>query len=222
MNIIDIRTEQTTAVTDILLSLLAMTVSIIVYRTGKARDLKKARIWSWAFGLLDVASIFGAAAHGFEMSNRMRFILWQPINLTLGFTIALFAAGVVYDLKGFTLPRAVIPVFMGAALAFFCLTLLIPGTFILFILYEAVALLFALFSYSVLSFRRKGNGYGLMTAGILISIIAAAIQSTNSIRLSLIWEFDHNGIFHLLQMAGLIFLLLGLRRGFLSGRITGK
>lgn len=216
MSITDIPTEQTTAVTDILLGCLAMVVSLTVYKTGNPRDPKKARIWVCAFGLLAVASFFGAAAHGFKMTERTNFILWQPINLALGLTVALFAAGVLFDLKGASLPRALILALLAAGVFFYAITVLVPGTFIMFIFYEAIAMLFAFISYLVLSFRKKHKAHWLMAAGILLSIIAACIQAVNSVRFTLVWEFDHNGIFHIIQIVGLIFLLSGLRSGFLS------
>jgi hypothetical protein len=222
MIIIDIPTEQTTAVTDVFLAMMALIVSIIVYHIGHLRDMKKALIWTWAFSLLAVAAIFGAAAHGFQMTERTNFILWQPINLSLGLTVALFSAGVVYDLKGFELPRVIIPAFILTGLGFYFMTILFPGAFIVFILYEAVAMLFALVAYLTLSFRKKNSAYWFMAAGILISIIASGIQATNSIRFTLVWEFDHNGIFHLVQMIGLVFLLLGLRSSFLTHSVTKR
>jgi hypothetical protein len=212
----DIPTEQTTAVTDIILALLALIVSMIVCYTGHRRDPKKARIWTWAFGLLAIASAFGAVAHGIKMTEHMNFFLWQPINFALGLTIALFAAGVVYDLKGTSIPRFLIPVFLAAGMIFYFITIFIPGTFIVFILYEALAMMFALISYVVISIRKKRTGYWLMAVGIMISIIAAGFQATTSMRFTFIWEFDHNGIFHIIQIAGLFFLLLGLRSDFLS------
>jgi hypothetical protein len=52
-----------------------------------------------------------------------------------------------------------------------------------------------------------------MAAGVFLSIVAAAIQAKQSTSIRVIWEFDHNGIFHLVQMAGLVLLLAGLRAG---------
>jgi hypothetical protein len=107
-------------------------------------------------------------------------------------------------------------VFPAAGMIFYSITLIVRGTFIVFILYEAIVMLFALISYVVLSFRKKGAGYFLMACGIMLSIVAAACQAINSIRFTFIWEFDHNGVFHIIQIAGLFFLLFGLRSGFLS------
>ena len=80
-----------------------------------------------------------------------------------------------------------------------------------FIVFEALALFFALGAYVFLSFQGDLSGAGPMAAGILLSIIAAGIQADKSISITLIWHFNHNGIYHLLQVVGLILLLIGLR-----------
>ncbi|MGH8658414.1 MAG: DUF6962 family protein, partial [Gammaproteobacteria bacterium] len=43
------------------------------------------------------------------------------------------------------------------------------------------------------------------------TIVAAAFQANRNIELTLIWTFDHNGVFHLIQMTGLVALVAGLR-----------
>jgi hypothetical protein len=50
-----------------------------------------------------------------------------------------------------------------------------------------------------------------MAIGILVSIIAAGIQANKSVAMTVIWRFDHNGIYHLVQSAGLVLLVMGLR-----------
>lgn len=218
---INIPTEQTTAVTDVLLAILAFVVALKVYHSGRNIDLKKTRIWVWAFALLAFAAATGSIAHGFEMSKLNNFILWQPLNLALGVAISLFVAGVVYDLLNFSLPRTVIPGLLVVATIFYTVTVLIPGSFIVFIVYEAIAMLFSFTVYVFLASRKKVKGAGLMAAGILVTIIAAAIQAVETIKITFIWQIDHNGIFHIVQMIGLIFLLYGLRVEFRS-RINEK
>jgi hypothetical protein len=216
ISLIDSPTELTTAFTDLLLAAVSLTVLVCVYRTGHSRDSKKTLIWLWAFAFLTVASVFGAMAHGFKMAERTNFILWQPINLSLGITVALFVSGVVYDLRRHSIPSPVLALLLASALVFYAITVLIPGYFLIFIIYEAVAMIFAFVSYLVLSIRDKSKGYLFMTAGIFISIIASTIQATHSVSFRFIWEFDHNGVFHLVQMAGLVLLLIGLRAGFMT------
>ena len=216
LQIIDIPTEQTTAATDVLMALLAFFVTLKVYKAGKDVDSKKTMIWVWAFGLLTFAAAIGSIAHGLQMSKLTNFVLWQPLNLSLGIAIGLFVAGVVYDYRNFSLPNVLIPVLLVCAVIFFTVTVILPNAFIVFIVYEAIAMLFSFVVYTILAKRKKIQGAGLMAAGILVTIVAAAIQAVETIKITCIWEFDHNGIFHIVQMIGLIILLKGLQTEFRS------
>jgi hypothetical protein len=57
------------------------------------------------------------------------------------------------------------------------------------------------------------DGAGLMAAGVLVSLAAAGTQAARRLRVEFVWEFDHNGIFHLLQTAGLMLLCQGISEG---------
>ncbi len=199
-----------------MLALVAGFVAVYVYRMGLARDPWKGGLWTWAFGLLALASALGAAAHGLQMSASLRDALWQPLNLALGLAIARFAAGVVRDAWGQETARRVLPFAIVTGLGFFALTRLIPGTFLVFIVFEAVAMLFALVVYATLAFRGGLAGATWMAAGIAITLVAAAIQVTQAVTVRVIWPFDHNGVFHVVQMVGCLVLLAGLRAALLA------
>jgi hypothetical protein len=102
------------------------------------------------------------------------------------------------------------------AVVFFTVTVIIPNAFIVFIIYEAIAMIYALVVYIILASRGKVKGAGLMATGILVTIIAAVIQAVETIKVTFIWQFDHNGIFHIVQMIGLLILLKGLQTEFQS------
>jgi hypothetical protein len=218
MEIIEIPTEQTTAATDALVAFIAVAFAVMLSVEGGKSDRTKGRIWSAVFGLLAVAAALGAIAHGFQMSERTNELLWMPLNLVLGVTVALFVIGAVYDLRSFSLPRLLVPILLAIGVAFFVVTALIPGSFLVFVVYEAIAMLFALVVYIVLAARRTLRGATMMAVGVLVSIVAAAVQATGAVRFTLIWDFDHNGAFHLIQMVGLVFLLIGLRTDLVSRR----
>jgi hypothetical protein len=215
---IDIPTEQTTAVTDVFLALVAIAVCLLTLKAGAVNNPKKGKIWGWAFGLLAFAAITGAVAHGFQMSKELNYILWQPLNLALGLTVSLFVVGVFFDLTNGSVPKYLLPLMISIGTFFYLVTLIFPGSFLVFILYEAAAMLFSLVVYIILSARHRLHGASLMAAGILITIVAAAIQATEVIHFRCIWEFNHNGIFHLVQTAGLIVLYQGLRSDLLKKR----
>jgi hypothetical protein len=102
------------------------------------------------------------------------------------------------------------------ALGFYLVTRLFAGIFFVFIVYEAVALVFAWGAYSWLALTGQLKGALLMSVGVLLSIIAAGIQATLKTTVKLIFEFDHNGIFHIVQIIGIMVLLAGLRLSLLS------
>lgn len=215
MQFIDIPTEQTTALTDLLLALVSASGVYWIARKGLHTDKKKTIIWTTSFTLLTAAALLGAIAHGVKMSAETNKLIWQPLNLFLGLSVALFVAGVVYDSNGFKIRKSIFFLILLFSFAFFAITLIFPGLFFVFILYEALAMLFALISYAFLM-NRKFPGATYMTLGIFISIIAAIIQSQESLNLNFIWNFDHNGLFHLTQIIGLFFLFSGLIKEFHS------
>jgi hypothetical protein len=205
-------TEKTTAVTDIILALTAFGgIAYLRWALLYAGKLWKINIWSAAFGLIGLAAALGAVAHGLVLSRIFHHRIWLALNMALSLAVSLFVVGVVYDLWGFEVSLTILPIMLIAGLGFFMTTLIYPGVFFLFIVYEAVALAFALGAYIFLTVQKDLPGTWLMAVGILVSIIAAGIQANKSVVLTFIWRFDHNGIYHLVQLVGLLLLLMGLR-----------
>jgi hypothetical protein len=98
------------------------------------------------------------------------------------------------------------------AVGFFAITQLLSGAFLVFVVYEAVAMLAALGIYVSLAARRRQPGAALMALAILLNIVAAGIQASGTVRFTLVWPFDHNGLFHIVQMIAVVVLMLGLRQ----------
>lgn len=209
---VDSPTERTTAATDLLLVTIALYAVLYLQQIGQQYPWKTT-IWSCAFGLLALAAALGAIVHGLELSNKAKTRLWHLIYLALGLVVALFTVGAVLDLWGLVAAQWVLPIMLVVGLSFFGVTLIWPGNFLLFIIYQGVAMLFALGGYSWLTLTAELAGGWLMVAAIFVTIIAAIIQANPKISLTLIWKFDHNGVYHLVQIVGLLLLIVGLREG---------
>lgn len=205
MDFIAIPTEQTTAATDLLLALLA---GLFAWRS-RAPGFRPS-LWCWVFGLLSVAGLLGALAHGLVLAPDVKVWLWRGIYLSLALTVALFALVVLTDLGGEARGRRWLAPLLALALGFFGYTLFFPDSFLPFIVYELLAMGFALLGYGWLASRGR-PGAGLLCAGVALTIVAAGIQATKLFSFTLVFAFDHNGVYHLVQLPALWLLYRGAR-----------
>jgi hypothetical protein len=210
VQLIDIPTEQTTAATDLIIALIAIVAALYLKRNGPGR--LRGTLWRSVLILLAVAALLGAAGHGLVLGERAYLALWSAVYLPLALLVAAFLAGTIRDLAGDAAARRAIPPLAAIALAFFAYMLLDPDNFLPFIVYETVAMTLSLAGFVWISIRGDLAGAGWITAAIAVNIFAAAIQAEGRLGFTLVWTFDHNGVFHLVQMVGVGLLLQGLRR----------
>ena len=202
--------EQTTAVTDIILSLVACGgVLLLQWSPVNTSALWRINIWSAAIGLIGLAAALGAVAHGLLLTKSLHNRLWLVLNMALALAVSLFIIGVINDLWSYEASRKALPFMLFVGLGFYLTTLIYPEVFFLFIAYEGLALALAFCAYLFLTLSGR-PGAELMASGVALSMVAAGLQSRKSIFLNLIWKFDHNGIYHIVQTIGLFFLIAGL------------
>jgi hypothetical protein len=215
LELIDSPTERTTSATDVLLAIQGFGWAWYIYSIGDNAPWK-ANVWAWAFGLMGLASLLGAIVHGFKIHPKPFLRTWRVIALTLGITIALFLVGLIYDLLGYETARLALPAALAMGVGFFAITFISPATFLVFVIYETCVLLLAVFGYGWLAYTGQLPGAGLILIGIFLTLVASGIQAGESLKFTLIWEFDHNGIFHLIQLVANVVVLLGLRMALLG------
>jgi hypothetical protein len=203
-------TELTTAATDAALALVCLAILAWWLRRPSMFRARKA-VWASVFALLTVGSALGAVAHGFEWSETARAIWWRPLYLSLGWSVAMFVVGALGDWRGAGAARAAVPWAIAAGLALFVVTQL-SDDFTLFIAYEGVAMVATLLIYLHLAVGRGMPGARRVAAGVALTLVAAMVQAS-SLRLELVWTFDHNSLFHLVQIPALAAIANGLGAG---------
>ncbi len=209
MQIVDSPTERTTAATDLLIALAAL--GGIGYLRSQPHPVPAdTSAWTWAFALLAVSAALGAAYHGLALDGPRRNALWQALTLCLALAIALVASGTSRDLLGAEAADRALPALLATGGAVYALSRAFPGLFIVFLLYQAVVLLAALAAYGTLAVSGPDEGPAWVSAGVVLALAGAVVQARRRSRIRLVWEFDHNGIFHLFQTAGLVVIWLGL------------
>ncbi|UTA47164.1 hypothetical protein L1F30_13455 [Simiduia sp. 21SJ11W-1] len=198
--------ELTTAATDLLLGCVALWCAKSLPKPQHARYRT---LWRAIFLLLALAAVLGAVAHGLVISKPVYEGLWAVIYLALALLVAAFLVVFVWDLFGPARARQI----MGPAVllggGFFAYTLLFPSSFLPFVIYQVSVMLCALAGYSWLAVQVGRAGAGWLALGIAITIVASAVQATKALSFTLVWAFDHNGVYHLIQTVGLWVLLYG-------------
>ena len=146
MQIIDIPTEQTTAVTDAVLAIFA--IGTIVYLSRIAmQDPWKMKIWCGLFAFVAIAAALGTVVHGLVISSELKRLLWQPLALALAFTVGMLAVGAVYDMWGIVAVRRILPGMLILMLVLYSLAKLTSFGVILNVVFVAVVLFLALGAY---------------------------------------------------------------------------
>ncbi len=209
MELIASTTERTTAATDLILAL-AATVAVAALGRRTAPSFAR-RVWQAALVAAAAGAALGTAAHGLALTAETRELLWQPLFFLLGVTVSLFVVGAVASWRGATAAGRLLPPMLGLALLFYLATRLTGGDFLVFVLFQAGTLLFAMAVYLWLG-ARGVPGAALVAAGLAITLAAGAVQAIDDLEVRLVWPFDHNGIYHLVQLVGLAVLTWGLTR----------
>lgn len=204
-------TELTTSVTDAVLAIECVMIMVHL-RSIVTVDRWRTRLWCCVLGLLAMASFLGAVAHGLEMPDSIRTALWKPLYLSLGILVAMFVVGAVADWRGWVVAKRLVPWSIGIGVAFFGLTELQSGAFVVFVIYEATAMVIAVAIYIFLAARNRLRGAAVVALAILLNLIAACVQASD-VSVYILFLFDHNGVFHLVQMLAIAILGLGLRLG---------
>ncbi len=212
LNITGIPTEQTSAITDLILAGQSM-VCFYLVRRRPANQCFALSLWAWIFGLLSFSSLLGAFVHGFELSSETVAILWCPLYFALGQLVALVALAAIAHFGYQKICRSMVPASIGLAFVFAAVTQVWSNSFLLFVAYEALMMTFALGIYiTCLWHPTKQRGSGLLALGVFLTLMAAAVDTQSTWRLQCIWAFDNHGIFHLIQMSGLSIISFGLIR----------
>ncbi len=202
--------EQTTAFTDFILGIISVLLFLTINRAGRNVDKIKTRVWGSIYICIAISSFLGGIVHGLVISALVYEILWSIIFLCSGFLISFLGVGALYDFYRSRLPMVIYWLAGGFSILFFLLNLYGPDTFIFFIGYEMLILIGALYYYNRIYRKAKMKWTFQMLLGIGLSIIAAVLQTIDSIRITLIWDFNNNGVFHLIEMFALFSFASGV------------
>jgi hypothetical protein len=194
--------------TDYVLGGLALWFAWKLVRQGRSSRQRPVLLWAGAFTGLAVAAFSGGTHHGLteQLSPALLVVTWKITLYAIGIvSLALSCAATITAFRG----RAR-RVLVGLALAKFIIYaawMLQHDAFVYAILDYAPALLYVLILQARAWSRHEESGPWIV-AGVLVSFAAAGVQRSG---FALHQYFNHNDIYHVIQMAGVYLLYRGGR-----------
>lgn len=199
--------EPTTTLTDLALAALAAALGAVLLRSGAARDAEAVLLWGGAFLTTAGSALLGAVVHGFApwLGERAKGTLWRATLALIGLTNFLLVAAVATaGLRG--AGQILLLALAAAKLFLYLLRLRSRDDFGIAAVDSGLALLVVLALQLAELPGGRAAGAGWIVAGVLLSLAGAAAQRAGW---GLHRHFNHNDLFHLVQMAAAYLLFRG-------------
>jgi len=185
--------EPMTVLTDYALGGVAVWLSVLLFRHPQASR----RLWGLAFAALAAAAFLGGTWHGFLQSA----LLWKATTLSAGLASFGMVAGSAYAaFQG--VPRSAVITAALAKLVVYWAWMLGHDAFIYVVIDTGIAFL-------IVAALHLWKWNGPILAGVAVSIAGAAVQASG---FRLHEHFNHNDLYHVIQIAALALLYRGAKR----------
>jgi hypothetical protein len=182
--------EPMTTATDYLLAGVAAWLSVLLFSSAQ----RSVKLWGLAFAALAMAALLGGTWHGFLKSDA----LWKATLLAAGgASFGMVAGSAVATLSGRA--RELLIGLASAKLLAYCLWMLRHDEFIYVVIDTGIAL-------AVVMALHLWKWNGPLLAGVALSIVAALAQASG---VALHEHFNHNDLYHVIQLAALVLLYRG-------------
>jgi hypothetical protein len=195
-------TEPVTLLTDYLLSIECLVFAVLLY--CQAKNETPILLWAISFFTIAFAAATGGTYHGFiqSLSVPISSTLWKITLYSIGVsTLCMLSAMVLVALKG----KMRTFFLLLAAIQFLAFVILIRRSYeYKYVIHDYVPAMAVILALCILRLNRP---YAIwIIAGILVSFAAAGIQLSG---FTLHRNFNHNDLYHVIQMIGMYLLFRG-------------
>lgn len=199
--------EPMTALTDLFIALLGVYFARELHEWYGVRFMNTHWHWSYGFVLLALGGLLGAISHGFgpHFPVIVRVAVWKMTLFSIGFAGFFLVMATLYHLFPFHTVQWLrwIPVILLTGYLFVVSR---DDRFINAVIFYVPAMLFILLAMLYSKYSLNNPGAGWIAVGIIISFVAAGIQVSG---FDLHRHFNHNDLYHVVQMAGMYYIYRG-------------
>lgn len=200
-------TEATTAITDYLLAAISLCLGWDILRRNHLEQGR--RLWGWALVTLALTALTGGTYHAFQgwMGVRQSAALWKLTVYLSGIVDVLMLCGSLTAALGDRWRRFALA---AASAKFIVYAIWMTGhDEFRYVVYDyAASMLVILVVHALPGSIRNEPGTRWILAGLLVSFVAAGVQI---FRLAPHARFNHNDLYHVIQIAATCLLYRGAR-----------
>jgi hypothetical protein len=183
----------------------------LAWRLFRARDGQAVRsYWALALAALALAAALGGSYHGFAtaLAESVQHLLWKVTVLAIGIASFGMCAGSAIAVTAGNL-RKLLLALAAAIFALYSGWMLAHDSFIYVIADTGIAMIMvaALHGWSAMRGRDRPSLWMLGAVGL--SVLAAGVQASG---LALHRDFNHNDLYHVVQIAAMILFYIGAVR----------
>lgn len=200
-------TEPMTMVTDYLMGALAFVLAMRLLADAAAGQQWSGRLWAAAFVMTAVAAFIGGTYHGFIewMPGLTGRALWKATLVATGIGSACLLAAAVTAAVAGPLRHALLGLVL-VKLVVYLWTIATKDAFVLVIADYGTALVAVLLAAWFIRPTGLTPAAWWLTAGVAVAVVAGVIQWAH---VAPHVHFNHNDLFHVVQMASLYLLYRG-------------
>ena len=196
--------EPMTAFTDAILA--AWTAFWAAFLFARANGRRPVILWAWGFAAAAVSSLAGVAYHGwrifFEPVVSTTALAWKTVPVTIGITALCLGWGAALVWLRGTARRVVMAILVAEFIA--CLIAAALSNDFLVAAVDYLIVLVAILIGCVRTWHVRASR--LLAVGIAVCFIAATVQMIKPLHIG---SFDHNDIYHVIQMTAMVLLYRG-------------
>jgi hypothetical protein len=201
--------EPVTVITDCMLAIESFLFAYFLVKGGRSRPQQ---IWAIAFFFIGIGALLGAAYHGLvAMLDPQVILLMRRLSAySVGLTSFLVVLATSYLIMN-PIGRQRLLIAIGAKLVFYLTWITFDVRFLWVILDYAPALTALVAFEWIYNYRVKGRQrpHIEFTSAWLIAVLGSGIQLSG---FTLHQHFNHNDLYHVVQMFGLYFFYLGAKK----------
>ncbi len=193
--------EPTTAITDYILGILTAYWGIRLLQ----QQVLATTFWGIGFLSLTIASVLGGTAHGFRpvLSKAIHAVIWRTTLATIGITSATMVIGLTL-VRMTGILKMIIIVTTSFLLIGYLILISFKDEFIYAIIGYVPSILFVLVVETITIFVNDRDPERTSAIWNLIAVGLSAVSTTvQAKKIGISKNFNHNDLFHLIQMLGM-------------------